>query len=302
MKYSYLLLPIIILLTHFSSGYAQSPVEEIIKILNDSESDQVLVAAHRGDWHNYPENSLEGVISAVNMGVDIIEIDIQMTKDGHLVLMHDKTIDRVTSSKGFVKDFTLDSLKKLGLKNGLDRVTRFRIPTLEEVMIAVKGKVLVNLDKGYDYIKQSYTVLEKTGSTNQVITKSDHPLEKVISDNNEKVLRTMNYMPVINIDKAGAAQAIAEFQDKFKPSGFELNFGSESSDVLNSFATIRKKGARVWVNSLWPTLNAGHDDDRAATGDLTGSYDWILAKGATIIQTDRPELLLLELRKKKLHK
>lgn len=109
------------------------------------------------------------------MGVDIIEIDIQMTKDDHLVLVHDKTIDRVTSSKGLVKNFTLDSLKKLGLKNSLDRVTRFKIPTLEEVMVAVKGKVLVNLDKGYDYIKESHIILEKTGAINQAITKSENP-------------------------------------------------------------------------------------------------------------------------------
>ncbi|MXV16755.1 glycerophosphodiester phosphodiesterase family protein [Hufsiella ginkgonis] len=280
----------------------EPPVNRIIRLLEDPKSDQVLVAAHRGDWHNFPENSLEGILSAVKMGVDIVEIDLQMTSDGHLVLMHDKTVDRVTTAKGPVSSFTLDSLRKLGLKNGLGRVTRFRIPTLEEVMTAVKGKVLVNLDKGYDFIGASQRVLQKTGTLNQAIAKSENQLNKVLADNSIATLRQLHYMPIVNLEKPDAARVIGDFQQEFKPVGFELNFASDTSAMLNKFRLIRGRGSRVWVNSLWTSLNGGHEDDRAVSGDLAGSYDWIIARGATIIQTDRPEFLLAYLRKRGLHK
>ncbi len=278
-----------------------SPVSAITRLFDDPQSKQVLVAAHRGDWHNFPENSLEAVLSAAEMGVDIVEIDLQMTKDGHLVLMHDKTVDRVTNGKGAVSTFSLDSLKKLRLKNGLGRVTRFGIPTLEEVMTAVKGKVMVNLDKGYDFLVPAYAILQKTGTLTQAIAKSEYPAEKVLAEN-AALLRNLRYMPVVNLDRPEAAGMIAGYEKQMHAAAFELNFGSDTSAVLGRFADIRRKGARVWVNSLWASLNAGHEDDRAVSGDLEGSYDWIIARGATIIQTDRPEFLLSYLRKRGLHR
>ncbi len=304
MKITCLLVTFVLNCVALTVSYSQSrpnePVSQIIKLLHDSKSKEVLVVAHRGDWHNFPENSLEAVVSAAKMGVDIVEIDLQMTKDGYLVLMHDKTVDRVTNGKGEVKSFTLDSLRKLGLKNGIGGVTRFKIPTLEEVMLAIKGKAMVNLDKGYDFLAPSYAILQKTGTVDHAITKSEYPASRVLQEHGE-TLKQLRYMPVINLDKPGAAALVAGY-DKMKPVAFEMIFRADTSAILNKFNALRDKGSRIWVNSLWASLNAGHEDDDAVTGDLAGSYDWIIAKGVTIIQTDRPELLLAYLRKRGLHR
>ena len=143
----------------------------LVKELNDFKSKKVLVVSHRGDWRNAPENSLQAFKNCIDMGVDMIEIDLHKTKDGQLVLMHDNTINRTTDGKGKVSDYTLAELKKLHLRNGMGRVTFHQIPTLEEVLNLSKGKILINIDKGYDNFKDVYAMLEETGTTDSIVIK-----------------------------------------------------------------------------------------------------------------------------------
>ena len=73
----------------------------------------IWVAAHRGWSKKYPENTLLAFKEAIALGVDQLETDVHMTKDGELVLIHDKTVDRTTNGTGAVKDMTLEQLKAL---------------------------------------------------------------------------------------------------------------------------------------------------------------------------------------------
>ncbi len=70
------------------------------------------VIAHRGDSHNYPENTLPAFRSAVDMGIDVVETDIHITKDGVLVIWHDPTLERNTDGTGRVEDHTLEELRR----------------------------------------------------------------------------------------------------------------------------------------------------------------------------------------------
>ncbi len=71
------------------------------------------LVGHRGDSHRAPENTLEAFLRAVELGVDVIETDVHLTKDGHLVIWHDPTLERNTDGKGRVEDHTLSELKRL---------------------------------------------------------------------------------------------------------------------------------------------------------------------------------------------
>ena len=73
--------------------------------------DNIWVAAHRGWCSKYPENTMEAIKAAVEVGVDQIETDIRVTKDGELVLFHDPTVDRTTNGTGKVIDYTLEELR-----------------------------------------------------------------------------------------------------------------------------------------------------------------------------------------------
>lgn len=78
---------------------AQESAKTLVVDLKSHETKKVLVVAHRGDWRNAPENSLQAFQNCIAMGVDMIEIDLKMTKDNQLVIMHDNTIDRTTDGK-----------------------------------------------------------------------------------------------------------------------------------------------------------------------------------------------------------
>lgn len=78
--------------------------------------DEVSIYAHRGMSGTFPENTMTAFQAALDAGVEGIELDVQMSKDGHLVIIHDEQINRTTNGKGYVKDLTLDEL--LGLDAG----------------------------------------------------------------------------------------------------------------------------------------------------------------------------------------
>ena len=106
------------------------------------------IFAHRGASGYAPENTLEAFALAITQGADGIELDVQLTKDGIPVVIHDETIDRVTEKKGWVKDYTLKKLKELTvLKNKFPEYSAAKIPTLEEVLDAVKASgIQVNIE------------------------------------------------------------------------------------------------------------------------------------------------------------
>ncbi|MBS1661319.1 MAG: glycerophosphodiester phosphodiesterase family protein [Bacteroidetes bacterium] len=263
---------------------------------------KITVVAHRGDWRNAPENSLRAFTLAADMGVDMVELDLKKTKDGEIIILHDETLDRTTNTKGKPSDFTLAEIKTFHLRNGLGRVTNNTIPTLREVMTALKGKVMVNLDKSYPYYPEAFAILKETGTLQQAVFKSEVPYADLKAKYGS-LIDSIIYMPVVDLDKPTARPIIEDYLKNMHPYAFELNFKTDTSSILKDNAFIRSTGTKVWMNSLWASLNAGHEDDRAVEeGDTTGSWDWLISHGATVIQTDRPAQLLQYLRSKKLHK
>lgn len=290
------------LLLPFCASKSYGQVNDIIKQMHDPAAKNILVASHRGDWRNAPENSLEAYKLAIEMGVDMIETDLAKTSDGVIVIMHDGTIDRTTDGKGKPSDYTFEQIRKFHLRNGLGRVTKHTIPTLEEVMLLAKGKVMVNLDKSYKYYNEAYQILKKTGTIKQALFKTEFAYPEIHKLYPE-ILDSLTFMPVVNLDKPGAKQIIEEYQKAIKPVAFELIFQTDTSSLLNSNKFIPANGSKIWYNSLWASLNAGHEDDLAFDeGNTKDSWDWLINHGATILQTDRPEMLLKYLRKKSLHK
>ena len=98
-----------------TSAYSQSKLNWKLKLNEDKN--KILVAAHRGDWKNFPENSIEGVKSCIDRGVDIIEIDVHKTKDGHFILMHDESVRRTTNGRKRVSKYLLKDIINLHLIN-----------------------------------------------------------------------------------------------------------------------------------------------------------------------------------------
>lgn len=100
--------------------------------------ERTLVWAHRGASGYAPENTMEAFRKAYEMGADGIQLDVQMTKDGELVVIHDETIERVSDGTGWVKDMTLAKLRKYNFNKTHPEYLHAEIPTLEEVYEWIK--------------------------------------------------------------------------------------------------------------------------------------------------------------------
>ncbi len=282
-----------------ANAFAADRIDSLRNKLFNNQG-QVIVASHRGDWRNFCENTLEGVLSAARMGVDIVEIDIQKTKDSKLIVMHDDRLDRTTTGKGRIADWTLDSIKTLKIKNGCNIKTKQNVPTLEEVLIAAKGKVLLNLDKADRYFNDIYPLLVKTGTERQIVMKGRLPAEEV-KERFGKYLDKVIYMPIVDLDKKGAAEAIDDYIKNLHPVAFELLYVNDSNSLPWQLAEKLKGKALIWYNTLWDTMAGAHDDD-ASLIDINNGWGFLIDKmGCRILQTDRPAMLINYLRSRNMH-
>jgi glycerophosphoryl diester phosphodiesterase len=258
-------------------------------ILDDyhNHPELVLVAAHRATNPNYPENSLAAIAESIRIGVDIVEIDIRKSKDGVLVIMHDKTIDRTTNGSGKVDDFTLAELKEFRLKFGND-ITDEQIPTFEEVLQLTKDKMLLDVDfklEGEASVRQTFDLIEKYGMEDQILFfLYDYP-ETV---QYQKLNRKIKIMPRAYSRKD--IRAIRKLQD------ISIIHIDDSYYKDGTMRRLIKSGYRVWINALGKY-------DKMENQAKNSGFDALLSrKYVNVIQTDLPEELLNYLRAKKLHR
>lgn len=284
------------------SAFSATRAEKLIKQLHNPADGKVMVAVHRGDWRYAPENSIEAIKHCIEMGADIVELDLQLTKDSVLIVMHDSKLDRTTNGKGNVSDHTYAEIQKLVLKNGCGIKTKEKVPTLEEAMLVAKDQILVNLDKADTYFDLLLPVLRKTGTAHQVIMKSDREAQDVI-DSFGDGLNEVIYMPKVHYNNdAKPLDKINDFLVKLKSPIFEVNYFTDEvlPIVKKGNGTIIKK-ARIWHNTLWDTQCGGHDD-YVALKDKEAAWGWLVKNvNCNVIQTDRAQLCLDWLRSKKLH-
>ena len=286
---------LLILLTAFSIS-AQTRTDKLLKNLHDNKSKYIFVIAHRGDWRNAPENSLQSIEKAIAMKVDMVELDIQPTKDGNFICMHDETLDRTSTGKGTIKNYTTEELKKFVLRSGNGIKTRQPISTLKEVLNVCKDRILVNIDKGGTYIKEIMPIIKECGMEKQVIIKGYYPVEKVKKEygSSESIL----YMPIVNLWDKEAVATIQTFIKDFTPIAYELCFKDDTTPSLRIIDEIIKSGSRIWMNTLWDSLCGGHDDENALLEGKDRHWGWMLKHKATMIQTDRPQELIHYLEEK----
>lgn len=110
--------------------------------ISTKQQQQMVNVAHRGASGHAPENTMAAFQKALEMKADYIEIDVQMSKDGELVIIHDTTVDRTTDGSGFVGDLTLEELQQLDAGSWFsDKYAEEQIPTFAEVLDTYRGKI-----------------------------------------------------------------------------------------------------------------------------------------------------------------
>jgi len=147
----------------------------------------IVVTAHRGFSGQYPENTPAAFRAAIAAGADMVELDVHLTRDDEVVVIHDDTLERTTDGKGAVADRTLAELKRLDAGSWFaPRFAGERIPALAEVLALTRGRIRVNIElkkgkRAFPYTMEeladrTLAVVEGAGMADQVLFSSFDPV------------------------------------------------------------------------------------------------------------------------------
>lgn len=254
----------------------------VIDKIKELTKNQILVCAHRAYHKFVPENSLASIKQAIDAKIDIIEIDVNTTKDGILVLMHDNEIDRTTNGKGYISNYTYAELQQFSLTfNG--EVTNHKIPTLNQVLSLAKDKIILNLDIKRVDVSKLHQQLKIYKMQNAVFSYiwDKRKIEKILNiDSTYAVLPEVSNRTEMEYYLENVASKLQHFNEKSYTS--ENMSWAKENDIL------------VFMNILWKP-------DEEFIQNNTKKVDAILALHPAIIQTDHPKKVLAYLKSKNLH-
>ena len=152
----------LILMSFISISFGQRSIAPLPKCKNG-----FIVIAHRGSHLVKPENSIAAIEEAIELGADYVELDLRTTRDGHLVLIHNETLEGTTNGKGRIQDLDLEEVGKLSLKAKDGK--GYRLPSFKEALKACKNRINIYLDfKAADVLK-AYQEIQAAGMENQVL-------------------------------------------------------------------------------------------------------------------------------------
>ena len=283
-----LLLALVVLI----AGPAMADTDAIARRLSSGEG--VMVVAHRACWNGAPENSVAAIEACVRLGVDMIELDVRNTSDGALVLLHDGTLDRTTDGTGPLSALRLEQVRALRLKDGGGGeavLTEHQVPTLEEALLAARGRIMVNLVLKVESVVEVMHLLDRLGMADQVLMKLRAEPSSARLRNAPFLGRT-HFMPIVGrCARGGRPPCAMELEvplaafDLYRPVAYEVAFLGDRVFLREAAGSRRLPGARIWVNSLG-------EDDRQALADPEGVWGGLIRDGASMIQTDEPEALM----------
>lgn len=252
----------------------------------DNAPEKILVMAHRSAHNHYPENSLAAMKEAIRLGVDIIELDLRKTKDGHLVIMHDATVDRTTDGTGKVSDLTFKELRKLHLLFD-GKPTDQQVPTFEEVLDATQDQIMIDIDFKLDdkeSVVQTYDLLKKHHAERQVLM---FLYDFRYTPKVQELDPSIRIMP--RAYSTCDVEAIMNFDDI---SIVHIDHSYYNDYLMRQMAF---KGIRVLVKTM------GDLDDMELKNTGSGFGKVLDEKYVNVIQTNLPEELLAYLKSKGRH-
>ena len=254
-----------------------------------------LIISHRGDWLNQPENSLEAIASATTCGADMVEIDVQTTRDGHLVLLHDETLDRTTEGSGALADHDLADVTRLRLREGMgdgSAVTEVTLPTLAQALDAARDRVMLNIDtKTQADLDDVCAQVLARGMADQVLVKGpvDQPLD-MMRFLDAPWWGKIAFMPVMmHIPRGALVETVLTTARAMDLRLVELSFRDEG-ELRTLSGHLKAENVWIWTNTLDP-VHSMHYHDSAALERPKAIWGELMAMGVRAIQTDHSTAL-----------
>jgi glycerophosphoryl diester phosphodiesterase len=238
---------------------------------------QIVVISHRGEHLAHPENTLPAFQAAIDAKADYFELDVRTTSDGHLVLMHDATVDRMTNGHGAVRDMTFEQIRALDV--GAKFASQFagtKVPTFEEALQLAHGKIGVYVDSKSILPEDLVAMLEKTDMSDKVVIYGGAGFLK----------RVLALRPALKVmPEADNVDVLTKLTETLAPHVVAFDAKDFQDDVIR---IAQRAKAAIYVDRL------GQADNPTAWQDAVD-------RGANGIQTDHPAALVEYLKTKKLH-
>ena len=238
-----------------------------------------LVSPHRGGpMPGYPENALETLQNALRYGPVILEVDVRQLRDGTLILMHDRRLERTTTGAGAVAEAVWEDVAPLRLKDAGGTVTSFGVPRLETVLAWAKGRAIVNLDiKRGTETDRVIDAVRRTGTQdNAVIITYGLDQAKAVHAKAPELMMTVSMRSLEEIE---AVKNSGIARDRI------IAWTGTRPLERSLYDAIHREGWRVTVGTLG--FNDQATDRRIAASGDDRAYVEIAAQGADIIATDR---------------
>lgn len=253
--------------------------------------------SHRGEWHSFPENSIEAAQRAFQIGADMVEIDAQGIIDGTLVVIHDDTLDRTTNLTGPVSDMTparLSSARLRASDGSRDHaLTDIRLPRLADMLEQLRGKGMINIDTKLRHeLDDACDLVLDMKMEDQVLMKM---LVAPGGDGSEFLdcpwFGKVPFMPVIlDAPEGMLARDVGRIVRTLKSSIVEIGF-HQLEDLAALSTEMAATGTKIWTNTLDPVHSLDLSDSNALRDpDLV--WGRLLECGVRAIQTDQSESLV----------
>lgn len=251
------------------------PDGDLIGFLNCATQDATLISAHRGGVEpGYPENGIETFANVLAQGPMVIEMDVNRSADGVLLMMHDDTLDRTTTGEGAVVETDWDEIETLRLVDNDGTVTEFGVPTLDEVLDWAAGRAIVQLD-----VKRS---VEITDVVDAVAAHDAYGFAKIITYSVEDAAAVSAADPDVifslQIEEPGDLETLeAAGVDTSRLVGW-TGLGDEPLTEL--WTTLDQRDIPVSFGTMWRL-----DETVAETGDAS-VFVPLVEQGVDILATD----------------
>ncbi|WP_299671632.1 glycerophosphodiester phosphodiesterase family protein [uncultured Polaribacter sp.] len=256
------------------------PINELYKDL-----DFTAIAGHRCYSRKSPENSLAAIQDALDLGIEILEADIQTTADDIPILLHDTTVDRTTNGTGIVANMNFGNLSNFRLKNNRNGavITDENIPTLEQALLKIKGKkIYMHLEVKDKKFSQVIRVIKSTKSENQVILFADRREDYKIIDT------------FVGIYMNPVCRTAADFN--FYISKSKVVMLNLAGSQFNGDNTLAAKNNNKLT---WRGISGDSEDLELISGaTLTPDLDELIQINPSIINTDFADLMIPYLKSK----
>lgn len=199
-----------------------------------------LLIGHRGFCARYPENTLVSFQAAADTGVQMVELDVQLTRDDELVVIHDGHVDRTTNGTGPVAEYTLSALKKLDAGSWFSpQFENEPVPTLKEVLRQLSGHVLINIEikAGSEKSRHPQGQIEEAVLG---LIKRENAFSRILissfdSEAVENISRINETVPVALISESANGMETVEFCQKLKVSSFHPDYRCLTPDLMAMF-------------------------------------------------------------------